>query len=76
MGNDIETTVGGGDSGSPALVEIDGELVIAGVNSFETTFGGITPPFGYFGSVGVAPHIAVLALAVAWAGFFVGQDSP
>ena len=60
LGNNIETEVGPGDSGGPAFVEFDSELVVAGLNTFEFDFGAITPPAGYFGStaggIDIAPY--------------------
>ncbi len=50
LGNDVETTVGGGDSGGPSFLEDDnGNLTLFGVNTF-TTFGKTSAP--YFGSAG------------------------
>jgi hypothetical protein len=34
LGNDVETSIRGGDSGGPAFLEQNGELLIAGVNTF------------------------------------------
>ncbi|MCI0527677.1 MAG: trypsin-like serine protease, partial [Nitrospira sp.] len=42
LGNDIETTLGPGDSGGPSFIEIAGDLFLAGVNTFSQipgTFG-------------------------------------
>jgi len=65
LGNDIETSVGGGDSGGPAFVEVDGEKVIAGLNTFNWELLGSTPPAGFFGSLGggviLAPYIDWIA---------------
>ena len=59
LGNDIETEVGGGDSGGPALVEVGGELVIAGINTFTFALPGSTVPDpGFFGSVAGGVDIA------------------
>jgi hypothetical protein len=52
LGNDIETNVRGGDSGGPAFVEDAGQLLIAGVNTFEFALSGTTPPPGEFGVLG------------------------
>jgi len=51
-GNDLETLIGGGDSGGPAFVEdIFGNLFLVGVNTFG--YSPITfPPQGKFGEVG------------------------
>ncbi len=50
LGNDVETTVGGGDSGGPSFFDNgNGYLTLFGVNTF-TTSGKASAP--YFGSVG------------------------
>jgi hypothetical protein len=51
LGNAIETIVGPGDSGGPAFVNVDGVLMLAGINTFATA----PPPDGTgpaFGSIG------------------------
>jgi len=37
LGNTLETTVGGGDSGGPSFVYVGGEYLIAGINTFSFT---------------------------------------
>ncbi len=50
-GNDLETLVGGGDSGGPAFLEdLLGNLYLAGVNTFGGAIGG--DPEGKFGEYG------------------------
>ena len=44
LGNSIETTVGSGDSGSPAFIESGGHWVLAGINTFQ--LGATAPKFG------------------------------
>ena len=56
-GNDVETTVRGGDSGGPAFVDVDGVRAIAGIIGFEFTLGGLSPPPGEFGTLGGGPMI-------------------
>lgn len=52
LGNGVETTVAGGDSGSAALVPgDDGRWLLAGVNSFTASIQAGQPP-GTFGTVG------------------------
>lgn len=51
LGNDVETMVGGGDSGGPAFVESGGSLLVAGVNTFNFSLSG-GPAAGFFGSGG------------------------
>ena len=49
LGNDVETTLGSGDSGGPSFVEIGGQLYLVGINTFGFSMdGGANPP--YFGS--------------------------
>jgi secreted trypsin-like serine protease len=50
LGNDIEATLGAGDSGGPSFVWLEDSLVLAGVNTFTLHFRNQTP--GTFGTVG------------------------
>ena len=52
LGNDVEGVVRGGDSGGPSFVEVDGEKLIAGINTFEFFLAGSSPGKGQFGSIG------------------------
>lgn len=55
LGNDRETTLGGGDSGGPAFVFVDGQYQIAAINNFVDKYGTTADPkpdYGYFGSGG------------------------
>ncbi len=47
LGNDKETTLGGGDSGGPSFVLVGGSYQLAGVNTF--TQGFTAPRFGSLG---------------------------
>ena len=59
LGNDIESKVGGGDSGGPVFIENgDGVLELAGVSTFEFSMVGVTAPRGTFGSFGGGIDIA------------------
>lgn len=51
LGNHRETTVAGGDSGSPAFVRVGGRLRLAGVNTFQVNprDGPRAPRFGSLG---------------------------
>ena len=51
LGNDLETQLGGGDSGGPSFVFVDGELIVAGINTFVGSLTG-GPAYPYFGSIG------------------------
>ncbi len=54
LGNDIETTFGGGDSGGPSFIDVDGEWNLIAVNtfSFAWDYGGYLIWYPYFGSGG------------------------
>lgn len=47
LGNDVETTVASGDSGSPAFIESHGRWLLAGINTFQ--LGANAPKFGSLG---------------------------
>ena len=51
LGNDIETSIGPGDSGGPAFVDLDGARVIAGINTFNWELMGISAEPGFFESL-------------------------
>jgi hypothetical protein len=53
LGNDSETTLGGGDSGGPSFVNVGGTYYLAGVNTFTQGFNA--PLFGSLGG-GIAVH--------------------
>ncbi len=60
LGNDIETTVGGGDSGGPSFADVGDSKQIVGVNTF--TFAlEFSAAAGHFGSMGggivIAPYL-------------------
>lgn len=55
LGNDKETTLGGGDSGGPSFVVVGGVYYLAGVNTF--TQGSSAPKFGSLGGgINVFPY--------------------
>jgi Trypsin len=55
LGNDKETTLGGGDSGGPSFVLVDGVYYLAGVNTFTQGFNA--PKFGSLGGgINVFPY--------------------
>lgn len=60
LGADVEATVGGGDSGSPAFVMDDGEWKLAGVNTFTGGVPGLGAA-GFFGSIGGGMLISAYA---------------
>ena len=51
LGNDIETTLASGDSGSPAFANIDGQWMVAGINTFQLSQAH-RPAAPLFGSMG------------------------
>ena len=64
LGNDKETTLGGGDSGGPSLVLSAGSYMLAGVNTF--TQGSNTPKFGSLGGgINVFPYTNWILLGTA-----------
>jgi len=65
LGNDIETTLGFGDSGGPAFILDDGEYKLAGINTFIAKFIGqpASPP--RFGSAGGGVMVFTAAAWVA-----------
>ena len=72
LGNNIEASVGQGDSGAPAFVEVGGQLVIAGVITFEFALSNITPPPGEFGSLGGG---VISGPYVPWINSFLGPPT-
>ena len=53
LGNDIETTLGGGDSGGPSFVDDgNGGLKLFGINTYTTQFSWNSPEAPLFGSGG------------------------
>ncbi|MFN0161474.1 MAG: trypsin-like serine protease [Burkholderiales bacterium] len=58
LGNAIEATLAGGDSGSPAFVQVGSAWHLAGINTFVGGFaGGPTTP-GVFGTAGGGQSVA------------------
>lgn len=64
LGNDIETTVGGGDSGGPSFVDVGDSKQIVGVNTF-TFVLEFSAAAGHFGSMGggivISPYLEWIA---------------
>ena len=60
LGNDIETSVGGGDSGGPAYMHVDGQRRLVGINTFNAAFFS-DQEIGKFNSFGggvlLAPYL-------------------
>lgn len=57
LGNQIESTVGPGDSGGPSFIQVGGEWLVVGVNTFSFAFPDLDTPAsevtqGVFGSGG------------------------
>lgn len=73
LGNDVETTIGTGDSGGPGFVEVGGVYEIATLNNFTTQFGAapnLGPAVPLFGSGGGG------AIVSAYQGFIFAQVAP
>jgi hypothetical protein len=62
LANDVETNIGGGDSGGPSFFYNNGEYLLMGNNTFGGTFQGQIPgAFGtYFGGMLIDPYIDYL----------------
>ncbi|MBF2037276.1 MAG: choice-of-anchor J domain-containing protein [Leptolyngbyaceae cyanobacterium T60_A2020_046] len=70
LGNDLESTLGPGDSGGPSFIERNGELLIAGVNTFAFALPNFSTPEsgvvqGVFGS-GAGGVLVANAEKLAW----------
>lgn len=52
LGNTIETTLAGGDSGSPSFVQRNGQWLVAGINTFIFSFSGGPTTASTFGTGG------------------------
>jgi len=64
LGNDLETTLGGGDSGGPSFVLVGSAYQLAGINTF--TQGTTAPKFGSLGggmAIGAYDDWIVAAIA-------------
>lgn len=74
LGNNVETTVGTGDSGGPAFIFVNGEYQIAALNNFTFDLNSPTdkshPTAGHFGSGGGG------AIVSAYSGFISNAISP
>lgn len=71
LGNNVETTIGTGDSGGPGFVQIGGAYQIAAINNFNTQFGTapyLGPAIPLFGSGGGG------AIISAYQGFIASID--
>lgn len=75
LGNDVESTLASGDSGSPAFVKIDGKWIVAGINTFQLSVPqrAAAPLFGSLGGGMFVPAYAgwiheVMAAPVAATG--------
>lgn len=76
LGNDVETTLGNGDSGSPAFVFVNGQYQIAAVSNFLIRYGTDANPgpnFPFFGSGGGG---AIVSAYTGFLGAFVPIPAP
>ncbi len=61
LGNDVETTLGNGDSGGPGFILVGGQYEIAALNNFLVRFGpdsNLGPNIPLFGSGGGGPIVS------------------
>jgi hypothetical protein len=67
LANNLESSIGGGDSGGSAFVLVNGQYVLAANNTFSGTYTGQTGgTFGtYFGGINTGSEIAFLQSATA-----------
>jgi hypothetical protein len=63
--NDVETALGGGDSGGPSFMFYNGQYILMGNNTFGGTFSGqVAGAFGtYFGGMLLDPYLGYLIAA-------------
>jgi hypothetical protein len=73
LGASREASLINGDSGSAAFVNVNGQWQLAGINTFEATFGGFTPTYGDFGSGGGG---VVLKGYSSWIGTVIATPVP
>ncbi len=76
LGNDVETTIGNGDSGGPAFVLVNGQYQIAALNNFLIQYGTDANPgpnFPFFGSGGGG---AIVSAYTGFLGGFVPIPAP
>jgi hypothetical protein len=73
LANNLESSIGGGDSGGAAFVLINGQYVLAANNTFSGTYTGQTGgTFGtYFGGINTGSELAFLQAATAQYGLTV-----
>jgi hypothetical protein len=73
LANNLESSIGGGDSGGSAFVLINGQYVLAANNTFSGTYTGQTGgTFGtYFGGINTGSEIDFLTAATAGFGLTV-----
>ena len=73
LANNLESSIGGGDSGGAAFVKVNGQYVLAANNTFSGTYTGQTGgTFGtYFGGINTGSEIDFLTAATAQYGLSV-----
>jgi hypothetical protein len=73
LANNVESSIGGGDSGGAAFVLVNGQYVLAANNTFSGTYTGQTGgTFGtYFGGINTGSELAFLQAATAGFGLNV-----
>ncbi len=79
LGNDIEASIGGGDSGGPSFIpDGNGGLKIFGINTYSFRFNFFSPTWPYFGSglggMAIAPYVNWIDSIVGAPGVTITQS--
>lgn len=76
LANDVETGIGGGDSGGPSFVEMYGELMLIATNTFGNSAGYVGGSFGtYFGGMVLHSYLDYINQATGGAAQFVPEPA-
>ncbi|XLZ69574.1 trypsin-like serine protease [Massilia sp. SR12] len=76
LANDVESGIGGGDSGGPSFVEMYGELMLIATNTFTNAHGYKEGAFGsYFGGMVLKAYLDYLQDATGGAAQFVPEPA-
>lgn len=76
LGNDVETTIGMGDSGGPAFVQVNGQYQIAAINNFRIQFGTDANPGPIYPLFGSGGGGAIVSAYTDFLGSFVPLPAP
>lgn len=76
LANDVESGIGGGDSGGPSFVEMYGELMLIATNTFTNAHGYKEGAFGsYFGGMVLKAYLDYINDATGGAAQFVPEPA-